>query len=221
MMRRVLVVEDEIRILEFLARGIQADGMTVEGARTGPDAVRRALSEAYDLVLLDLVLPQLNGLAVLERIQEAKPELPVLVVSARGDVATKLRAFELGARDYVEKPFSLDELLARMRVHLAEPLDRNGIVRAGRLELDLRTREAQVGSVRASLSDREFRVLVYLAEHVGEAVSRERLLSEVWGYAFDPTSNVVDVCIRRIRRRFGAESPIETVRNVGYRISAA
>lgn len=220
MRRRILVVEDETRILDFLARGLSADGMTVDWARTGPDAVKRATEQRYDLVLLDLVLPQLNGLAVLDRIQEAHPELPVIVVSARGDVATKLKAFELGARDYVEKPFSLDELLARMRVHLGQPLERSNVVKTGRLELDLTTREVRVGSVRASLSDREFRVLGYLVEHAGQAVSRERLLSEVWGYAFDPGSNVIDVCIRRIRRRLGEESPIETVRNVGYRIAA-
>jgi DNA-binding response OmpR family regulator len=216
--RRILIVEDEARIVDFLASGLSADGMTVDWARTGPSAVKRALEQRYDLVLLDLVLPQLNGLAVLERIQDARPELPVIVVSARGDVATKLKAFELGARDYVEKPFSLDELLARMRVHLVAPLERPTILRAGRLELDLTTREARVGAVRAPLSDREFRVLRYLAEHAGQAVSRERLLSEVWGYGFDPGSNVIDVCIRRIRRRLGPASPIETVRNVGYRL---
>jgi DNA-binding response OmpR family regulator len=217
--RRILVVEDETRILDFLARGLSADGMTVDWARTGPSAIERALGQRYDLVLLDLVLPQLNGLAVLERIQYAKPELPVIVVSARGDVSTKLKAFNLGARDYVEKPFSLDELLARMRVHLGAPLERQSVMKAGELELDLATREARIGSVRAPLSDREFRLLRYLAEHVGEAVSRERLLSEVWGYGFDPGSNVVDVCVRRIRRRLGDASPIETVRNVGYRIA--
>jgi DNA-binding response OmpR family regulator len=220
MRRRILVVEDESRILDFLARGLSSEGMTVDGAQTGPEAVKRALGQRYDLVLLDLVLPQLNGLAVLERIQDARPELPVIVVSARGDVSTKLKAFELGARDYVEKPFSLDELLARVRVHLADPLERSNVVRAGKLELDLTTREARVGSVRTTLSDREFRVLGYLVEHAGQAVSRERLLSEVWGYGFDPGSNVIDVCIRRIRRRLGAASPIETVRNVGYRIAA-
>jgi DNA-binding response OmpR family regulator len=193
--------------------------MTVDWAQTGPIAVKRALEQRYDLVLLDLVLPQLNGLAVLERIQHARPELPVIVVSARGDITTKLRAFELGARDYVEKPFSLDELLARMRVHLVQPLKRVSVLRTGRLELDLTTREARVGSTRALLTDREFRLMRYLAEHAGEAVSRERLLSEVWGYAFDPGSNVVDVCVRRIRRRLGDDSPIETVRNVGYRIA--
>jgi two-component system, OmpR family, response regulator len=218
--RRILVVEDETRIAEFLARGLTADGMTVEWARTGPDAVQRALGNAYDLVLLDLVLPQVNGLAVLERVQESKPDLPVIVVSARGDVTTKLRAFELGARDYVEKPFSFDELLARIRVHSVVPIARARVVRAGRLELDLTTREAKVGNSRALLSDREFRLLGYLAEHAGQAVSRERLLSEVWGYAFDPGSNVVDVCVRRIRRRLGSDSPIETVRNVGYRVAS-
>jgi DNA-binding response OmpR family regulator len=220
MNRRILVVEDETRIAEFLARGLTADGMTVDWARTGPDAVKSALGRRFDLVLLDLVLPQLNGLAVLERVQEAKPELPVIVVSARGDVATKLRAFELGARDYVEKPFSFDELLARIRVHLIRPLERSSVVRVGRLELDLRTREVRVGSTRALLSEREFQLLGYLVEHAGEAVSRERLLSDVWGYGFDPGSNVVEVCVRRIRRRLRPESPIETVRTVGYRIAS-
>jgi DNA-binding response OmpR family regulator len=220
MNRRILIVEDETRIAEFLARGLSADGMMVEWARTGPDAVEVALDRRYDLVLLDLVLPQLNGLAVLERLQQAKPELPVIVVSARGDVSTKLRAFELGARDYVEKPFSFDELLARIRVHLVKPISRARILRAGRLELDLTTREARVGGSRALLSDREFRLLGYLTEHAGQAVSRERLLSEVWGYGFDPGSNVVDVCVRRIRRRLGEDSPIETVRNVGYRVAS-
>jgi DNA-binding response OmpR family regulator len=217
--RRILVVEDEKRIADFLTGGLTADGMTVEWARTGPDAVKSADGRRYDLVLLDLVLPQLNGLAVLERIQQSKPELPVIVVSARGDVQTKLRAFELGARDYVEKPFSFDELLARIRVHLVKPLSQARVVRAGRLELDVTTREARIGKTRAMLSDREFRLLGYLAEHAGEAVSRERLLSEVWGYGFDPGSNVVEVCVRRIRRRLGVDSPLETVRNVGYRVS--
>jgi DNA-binding response OmpR family regulator len=218
--RRILVVEDETRILDFLARGLSAEGMTVDWAQTGPSAVKRALEQRYDLVLLDLVLPQLNGLAVLERIQQAHPELPVIVVSARGDIPTKLKAFELGARDYVEKPFSLDELLARVRVHVTAPLERPTVLRAGRLELDLTTREARIGSARVFLSDREFRLLSYLVEHAGEAVSRERLLSEVWGYGFDPGSNVVDVCVRRIRRRLDGESVIDTVRNVGYRIAS-
>jgi DNA-binding response OmpR family regulator len=218
--RRILVVEDETRIAEFIARGLSADGMTVEWARTGPDAVKSALGQRYDLVLLDLVLPQLNGLAVLERVQQEKPELPIIVVSARGDVQTKLRAFELGARDYVEKPFSFDELLARIRVHLVGSISRASVVRAGKLELDVTTREARVGRSRAVLSEREFRLLGYLAEHQGQAVSRERLLSEVWGYGFDPGSNVVDVCVRRIRRRLGEDSPIETVRNVGYRVTS-
>jgi DNA-binding response OmpR family regulator len=218
MVRRILVVEDEARILDFLARGLSADGMTADAARTGPDAVKLAREQRYDLVLLDLVLPQLNGLSVLERIQRVQPELPVIVLSARGDVATKLRAFELGARDYVEKPFSFEELLARIRVHLAEPLERRRIVTAGRFELDLTSRQVRVGDVAATLPDREFRLLGYLVEHAGQAVSRERLLSEIWGYGFDPGSNVVDVCVRRIRRRLEPETPIETVRNVGYRV---
>jgi DNA-binding response OmpR family regulator len=219
LVRRILVVEDEARILDFLARGLKADGMTVDWARTGTDAVKRVRDLRYDLVLLDLVLPQLNGLAVLDRIQLTQPDLPVIVVSARGDVATKLRAFELGARDYVEKPFSLEELLARIRVHLEPPLERGRVVAANGLVLDLTSRQVRVGDVVATLPDREFRLLGYLVEHAGHVVSRERLLSEVWGYAFDPGSNVVDVCVRRIRRRLEPEAPIETVRNVGYRLA--
>jgi DNA-binding response OmpR family regulator len=190
MSRRILVVEDETRIADFLARGLMAEGMEVDWARTGRDAVTRAVGRRYDLVLLDLVLPQLNGLAVLERIQDIRPDLPVIVVSARGDVGTKLQAFELGARDYVEKPFSFDELLARIRVHLVWPLESPNVVRAGQFELDLKTHEARLGGTPTLLSNREFRLLSYLVEHAGQAVSRERLLSEVWGYGFDPGSNV-------------------------------
>jgi DNA-binding response OmpR family regulator len=146
----------------------------------------------------------------------------VLILSARSDLATKLRGFELGAVDYVAKPFSLDELLARARVQLrrASAGDGGTVLQVGSLVLDVAGRQARVGDTVADLSDREFRLLHFLMSHVGEVVSRERLLSEVWGYDFDPRSNVVDVCVRRLRRRLGARAPIETVRNVGYRAAA-
>jgi DNA-binding response OmpR family regulator len=146
----------------------------------------------------------------------------VLILSARGDLATKLRGFELGAVDYVEKPFSLDELLARARVQLrrARVAEEGTVIRVGRLALDLARRQAFVDDTVADLSDREFRLLHFLMLHVGQVISRERLLSEVWGYDFDPRSNVVDVCIRRLRRRLGPAAPIETVRNAGYRAAA-
>jgi DNA-binding response OmpR family regulator len=146
----------------------------------------------------------------------------VLILSARSDLATKLRGFELGAVDYVAKPFSLDELLARARVHLRRGRqgEDESTIEVGRLTLDLTARQARVGQVVADLSDREFHLLLFLVKHVGEVVSRERLLSEVWGYDFDPRSNVVDVCVRRLRRRLGPEAPIETVRHAGYRAAA-
>jgi two-component system copper resistance phosphate regulon response regulator CusR len=146
----------------------------------------------------------------------------VLILSARADLATKLRGFELGAVDYVAKPFSLDELLARTRVQLrrANTSDGGSVLRAGTLALDVTRRQARVGDVVADLPDREFRVLHFLMLHVGQVVSRERLLSEVWGYDFDPRSNVVDVCVRRLRRQLGPNAPIETIRNAGYRAAA-
>jgi DNA-binding response OmpR family regulator len=145
-----------------------------------------------------------------------------MILSARTDLATKLRGFELGAVDYLAKPFSLDELLARARVQLrrAHGADDGTVLRAGTLELDVTRRQARVGDVVADLSDREFRLLHFLMLHVGQVVSRQRLLSEVWGFDFDPRSNVVDVCVRRLRRQLGPDAPIETVRNAGYRAAA-
>jgi DNA-binding response OmpR family regulator len=219
---RILVIEDEPRILAFLARGLEAEGFAVDGAGDGTAGLERAVRGSYDLVVLDLLLPQLDGLSVLRRLQRQRPELPVVIVSARSDLQTKLRGFGLGACDYVSKPFSLDELLARVRAQLRRT-GQNGegsVVRAGMLTLDLARRQARLGSVVAELSDREFRLLHHLVCHQGEVVSRERLLSDVWGYHFDPRSNVVDVCVRRLRQKLGTDAPIETVRHGGYRLEA-
>jgi two-component system, OmpR family, copper resistance phosphate regulon response regulator CusR len=220
---RILVIEDEARIQSFLARGLEAEGYTVVAAGDGRQGLDLATRARWDLVVLDLLLPGLNGLQVLRELQRAKPELPVVILSARGDVQTKLRGFELGATDYVPKPFSLDELLARIRVRLRGPASfGDEHVLSGRnVVLDVARRQARVGERAADLSDREFRLLHHLLVHVGEVVSRERLLAEVWGYDFDPGSNVVDVCVRRLRRKLGADVPIETVRNAGYRLAAA
>jgi two-component system, OmpR family, copper resistance phosphate regulon response regulator CusR len=220
---RILVIEDEPRILEFLARGLEAEGFSVLGARDGQEGLRLAEKAACDLVILDLLLPRLDGLSVLRALETARPDLPVVIVSARADLKTKLNGFELGARDYLTKPFSLDELLARVRVHLRRPDDRidGHVLRVGSLALDLARREAKLGDRLVELSDREFKVLHSLLECAGEVVSRERLLSEVWGYHFDPHSNVVDVCIRRLRKKLGPGSPIETVRHAGYRLAEA
>jgi DNA-binding response OmpR family regulator len=220
---RILVIDDEPRILGFLASGLAAEGYTVDVADNGAEAVRAARRERYDLVLLDLLLPGIDGLSVLRALGHVNPTLPVVIVSARSDLPTKLRGFGLGAADYVSKPFSLDELLARIRVQLrkSRQVEDGHVIQAGTVVLDLARREVRMGSAVVQLSDREFRVLHQLAAHVGEVLSRERLLSEVWGYHFDPGSNVVDVCIRRLRKKLGADAPIETVRHVGYRLTAA
>jgi two-component system copper resistance phosphate regulon response regulator CusR len=220
---RILVVEDEARIQSFLARGLEAEGFGVDTAPDGATALRRLDDVPYDLVVLDLLLPRIDGLTVLRELAQRKPELPVLILSARSDLRTKLRGFELGACDYMSKPFALDELLARVRVHVG----RRGIgeephtLQVGQLILDPARRQARAGDSVIELSDREFKLLHQLAANAGEVLSRERLLAEVWGYHFDPGSNVVDVCIRRLRKKLGAHIPIRTVRHAGYCLDAA
>jgi DNA-binding response OmpR family regulator len=218
---RILVIEDEARILAFLARGLEAEGYSVAAAHDGREGLRLALGGSWDLVVLDLLLPALDGLTVLRQIHAERPELPVVILSARADLTTKLRGFDLGANDFLVKPFSFDELVARVRVHLRGGHGAASTLRAGSIQLDLARRRAHVGERVVDLSDREFRLLFHLVSHPGEVVSRERLLSEVWGYSFDPGSNVVDVCIRRLRKKLGNVHAIETVRNGGYRVAAA
>jgi DNA-binding response OmpR family regulator len=220
---QILVIEDEPRIRAFLARGLEAEGFRVDGADNGADGLKHALGRSYDAVVLDLLLPGLDGLSVLRELHEQRPELPVVIVSARSDLSTKLRGFGLGASDYLAKPFAFDELVARLRVQLRarRPKGDEGVVCVGALSLDLARRQARLGALVADLSDREFRLLHHLVEHAGEVISRERLLSEVWGYHFDPGSNVVEVCVRRLRKKLGEEAPIETVRHAGYRLRAA
>ena len=220
---RILVIEDEPRILAFLSRGLEAEGFVVDGTGDGPAGLAQAVAGRYDLVVLDLLLPKLGGLELLRQLQRERPDLPVVIVSARSDLPTKLRGFDLGACDYISKPFSFDELLARVRAQLRSRrgVDSGSVIQAGTLTLDVARREARLGDVVAELSDREFRLLHHLLRHQGEVVSRQRLLSEVWGYHFDPRSNVVDVCVRRLRQKLGSDAPIETVRHGGYRLSAA
>jgi DNA-binding response OmpR family regulator len=218
---RILIAEDEPRILAFLTRGLESEGFAVDAAADGVEALRCARSEHYDVAVLDLLLPRIDGLAVLRNLRQQHPDLPVVILSARSDLPTKLRGFELGANDYVVKPFSLDELIARIRVQLrhAAGLVDGHVVQVGRLELDLSRRQVRIGDDVTELSDREFRLLRELALHPGEVISRERLLSQVWGYHFDPRSNVVEVSMRRLRKKLGAQAAIETVRHAGYRLT--
>jgi DNA-binding response OmpR family regulator len=221
---RILVIEDEPRILSFLVRGLEAEGFQAEAAVHGGAALERARAIVPDLVVLDLLLPGVDGLTVLRELKRERPELPVVILSARSDLPTKLRGFELGASDYVAKPFALAELVARVRAQLRQSAAWTGdanVVRAGALALDLARRQAQIGTLVTDLSDREFKLLHHLVVHAGEVISRERLLEEVWGYHFDPRSNVVEVCVRRVRKKLGPEARIETVRHAGYRLVAA
>jgi two-component system copper resistance phosphate regulon response regulator CusR len=221
-MIRILVIEDEPRIMSFLSRAFEAEGFDVDGADNGSDGFERAVRGSYDLVVLDLLLPKLDGLRVLRELHRRRPQLPIVIVSARSDLPTKLRGFEFGANDYLAKPFAVDELLARVRAQLRTCGNGQGsVLHVGDLVLDLTRRQARIGPDAVDLSDREFRLLHHLVKHAGEVVTRESILSAVWGYHFDPRSNVVDVCMRRLRRKLGDEAPIETVRHAGYRIPTA
>src|SRR3954469_1642451 len=217
----ILVIEDESRIRSFLSRALEAEGFAVDGADNGPDGLERAVRGTHDLVILDLLLPRVDGLSVLRELHQSRPDLPVVIVSARSDLPTKLRGFRFGASDYLAKPFAVDELLARVRVQLrARAANQGSLLEAGDLVLDLARRQARVGEDTIDLSDREFRLLHHLVTHAGEVVTRDSILSAVWGYHFDPRSNVVDVCVRRLRLKLGEEAPIETVRHAGYRLTA-
>ena len=221
-MIRILAIEDEPRIMSFLSRAFEAEGFEVDGADNGSDGFERAMRGPYDLVILDLVLPRLDGLRVLRELHRRRPELPVVIVSARSDLPTKLRGFEFGANDYLTKPFAVDELLARVRAQLRRRGNgQAGVLHVGDLELDLTRRQARIGPDAIDLSDREFRLLHHLVKHAGEVVTRESILSAVWDCHFDPRSNVVDDCMRRLRRKLGDQASIETVRHAGYRIPTA
>jgi two-component system, OmpR family, response regulator len=218
---RLLVIDDEQRILDFVRRGLQAEGMTVDSASDGEQGLQLALARSYDLVILDLVMPGMDGNTVLRRILEQKPSQAVMILSALNDTASKVSSLERGAEDYISKPFSLEELLARVRARLRSAA-RSGptLLATGSLSLDLIRREVDAGSGPIALSDREFLLLGELMRAAGRTISKERLLSAVWGYHFDPGSNVVDVYVRRLRTKLGAGA-ITTVRGVGYRLDAA
>jgi DNA-binding response OmpR family regulator len=218
---QLLIVEDEERIAAFLRSGLRSEGFAVDCLDDGDDVVPYVLRQVPDLIILDLLLPGLGGLELLGKLCELVPQIPVLVLSARRDVATKIAALQAGACDYMVKPFSLDELLLRVHGHLrvrrptaAQP----ALVRVGRLVLDPHSRSADVGNGPVRLSEREFHVLQLLVQGDGETVSRERLLSSVWGYGFAPGTNVVDVCINRLRAKLGSQA-IETVRGSGYAVT--
>jgi DNA-binding response OmpR family regulator len=221
-MPRVLVVDDEPRIVSFISRALSAEGLGVDSAHDGLRALELARSRRYELVVLDLLLPGLDGISVLQRILDSRPEQRVLILSALSDVDSKVRCLELGAADYLPKPFALAELLARVRARLRQPEAPAAprILTVGGITLDLLRRVVDAGMGPVGLSEREFLLLQHLMRKAGEVCTREELLAGVWGYSFDPGSNVVDVYVGRLRSKLGADV-IETVRNVGYRLNAS
>jgi DNA-binding response OmpR family regulator len=219
---RVLIVEDEARIASFLVKGLRAHGFVTEVAATGGEGLERALSGAFDLLILDLGLPDRDGFSVLKELRLHDRRLPVVILTARDDVADTVTGFESGADDYVTKPFRFEELLARIRARLRDaqsPADET-VLRVEGAGLDLRTRRAQVGERDVELSAREFALAEFFFRHPGQVLSREQLLSGVWGYDFDPASNVVDVYVGYLRRKLGADL-ITSVRGMGYRLERA
>jgi DNA-binding response OmpR family regulator len=217
----ILLIEDDPAIVRFLERGLAAHGHRTISADNGEEGLLMAAEEAVELVLLDVMLPRMDGRRVLERIRLRRPDLPVLMLTARDEVHHKVEALDLGADDYLTKPFDLEELLARMRA-LVRRSDQSGSARMefGDLKMDLRSRRVSRGDRRMDLSSREFALLEYFMRHPGQVLSRQQILSAVWDYAFDPGSNVVDVYVRYLRSKLdrrGEPSVIETVRGAGYR----
>ena len=220
-MTRILIAEDEPHIVRFLVKGLQAEGYATTAAEDGDEALRLARSGAFDLMLLDLGLPRRDGLRVLGEMRRARVSMPVIVVTARGSSEDIVTGLDSGADDYLSKPFRLAELLARVRARLRPaPAQEAAVLRNGDLVLDLLTRQARVGGRTVDLSAREFALAEVFLRHPGQVLSREQLLSHVWGYDYDPGSNVVEVYVRYLRSKIGPDR-IATIRGAGYRLVKA
>ncbi|GAA1974936.1 response regulator transcription factor [Isoptericola halotolerans] len=218
-MSQILVAEDESRIASFIAKGLRSAGYASTTVDTAREAFDLAASGEFDLLVLDLGLPDQDGFTVLRRLREAKVTLPVIILTARTSVSDTVAGLEGGADDYMPKPFRFEELLARIRLRLrADPGGEVTVLDHGDLSLDLRTRRARAGDVEVDLSAREFALAEAFLRNPGQVLSREQLLSRVWGYDFDPGSNVVDVYVRYLRNKLGAERFV-TVRGMGYRLA--
>jgi DNA-binding response OmpR family regulator len=221
---QILVVEDEALIAAFIEKGLRAEGHAVSIETRGDRVLDRVVFEQPDIVLLDVMLPGLDGFTVLGGIRAIDPGLPVIMVTARGEVADRVRGLDMGATDYLVKPFAFAELAARVRAHLRTAAGREAradALESGRVRLDLLSRRASVDGADVSLSTREFALLGYLLRHPGQVLSRQQILDAVWGFAHDPRSNVVDVYVGYLRAKLDGDGPsvIDTVRGMGYRFT--
>lgn len=218
----ILIVEDESAIADFLERGLSGEGYDVVTVADGAEGERLAIGRPFDLVVLDRMLPGRDGLEVLAAIRRRKPALPVIMLTAKGEIADRVEGFEGGATDYLTKPFAFAELLARIRARLREAAaGSESVLEAGGVRLDLIAREASYDGRAVKLPSREADLLAHLLRNAGRVCSREELLSAVWGLGHDPGTNVVQVYVGYLRRRLagsGAPDPIETVRGAGYRL---
>jgi DNA-binding response OmpR family regulator len=217
---RILVIDDEEGILSFVSRSLRNEGYTVDLASDAPAGLEATTRRGYDLIILDLLLPGMSGIDLLRELMARNPNQCVIVLSALTDTHSKVMSLELGAEDYLAKPFSFEELLARVRARLRENRTHHVHLAAGGLDLDLLRREATGEHGQVPLAEREFLLFRELMAAAGKTVTKEHLLAAVWGYRFDPGSNVVDVYVRRLRAKLGADS-IKTVRGEGYRVDAA
>ena len=217
-MNRILIVEDEPRIVSFLAKGLRANGFSTAVAERGDKAIEMARDDDFDLMILDLVLPGLDGYEVLREIRRRGQKIPVIILTGRTGIEDTVASLEGGANDYLAKPFRFPELLARIRLRLMDKEATDSTtLRSGDIVLDLHTRRAEVAGRSVELTAREFALAETFLRHPGQVLSRAQLLSQVWGYDYDPSSNIVDVFVRYLRKKLG-EDTIETMRGMGYRL---
>ncbi|AUT03512.1 DNA-binding response regulator [Nostoc sp. CENA543] len=220
-MNRILIAEDEPRIAAFIEKGLRSHGFTTYVAADADSATNMALSSSFDLMILDLGLPGRDGLDVLAEIRGQGEIIPIIILTARDDIQDKVAGFEAGADDYVTKPFRFEELLVRVKARLRQGSSHQAVsemvLRVGNVVLDLRSRKVKVGQNTVELPAREFTLAETFFRHPGQVLSREQLLDRVWGYDYDPGSNIVDVYVGYLRKKLGSEL-IETVRGMGYRL---
>jgi DNA-binding response OmpR family regulator len=217
---KVLLVEDEAKIAGFVRKGLEEQGFSVTHSDNGEDAFELAAKGSFDVILLDIMLPGRDGLSVLRELRERRNTVPVILLTARSEINQRVEGLELGADDYITKPFFMDELIARVKAVVRRTSGETlSVLHSGPLVLNLITRNARLGDEEIIFAPREFSLLEHLMRSPGNVFTRDQLLEQVWGYGFDPQTNLVEVCIRRIREKIerGGEPFIETVRGVGYR----